>query len=246
MLSKNMRRAIRSEVLFFACVFAAFMVLRTTAYGMYHIPSESMLPTLAVGDRILVNKFSYGYSRHSVPFSIGPEVNTPTGRVFGRLPFRGDLVVFKHPVSNETLIKRVIGLPGDEVEIREGRLFLNGAPTPRELTETFRYREHRGGVAAVGQFTETLPEGPAHPIYERGDYRAGDAFGPATVPENHLFVMGDNRDNSVDSRFPDPGVGFLPAENLVGRADVLLFSLNMQREEEGLKKLRRPFMAPLR
>lgn len=246
MLSVNTWRALRSEILFFACVFAVFMVLRTTAYGMYHIPSESMLPTLAVGDRILVNKYSYGYSRHSVPFSIGPHIDTPTGRIFGRLPERGDLVVFKHPVSNETLIKRVIGLPGDKIEIREGRLFLNDVATPRHLKETFRYREHRGAIATVGSFTEELPGAPVHEIYERGDYRAGDTFGPAVIPDNHLFVMGDNRDNSIDSRFLDHGVGFLPTENLVGRADVLLFSLNMQRDEDGLKKLDRPFMAPLR
>lgn len=239
-------RAIRAEVLFFACIFAAFLLFRTTAYGMYHIPSESMLPTLAVGDRILVSKFSYGYSRHSVPFSIGPEFDTSTGRIFAKLPERGDLVVFKHPHSGETLIKRAVALPGDTVEIVDGRLILNGEVTPRVLEETFRYREHRGGVATVGRFMEVLPEGRAHKIYERGDHYAGDNFGPVIVPENNVFVMGDNRDNSLDSRFADPGVGFLPAEYLVGRADVMLFSLNMQKREEGLKQLNRRWLAPLK
>lgn len=238
-------RAIRAEIAFFACILAAFMLFRTTAYGMYHIPSESMLPTLAVGDRILVSKFSYGYSRHSVPFSIGPEIGTPTGRIFARLPERGDLVVFKHPKTGETLIKRVVALPGDMVEIADGRLILNGEVAPRTLEETFRYREHRGGVARVGRFREVLPEGRIHEIYERGDNYAGDNFGPATVPENHVFVMGDNRDNSLDSRFDAPGVGFLPAEYLVGRADMMLFSLNMQKREDGLKRLERRWLTPL-
>jgi len=110
MLRKLPWREIRSETVFFACLFIAFMVFRTTAYGMYHIPSESMLPTLAVGDRIAVNKFAYGYSRYSTPFSIGPELETPTGRIFAHLPERGDIVVFKHPRTGETYIKRVIGL----------------------------------------------------------------------------------------------------------------------------------------
>lgn len=245
MLSRIPWRALKSEALFFLCIFAALMMFRTTAYGMYHIPSESMLPTLAVGDRILVNKFAYGYSRYSLPFSVGPEFDTPTGRLLGHLPARGELVVFKHPASNETLIKRVIGLPGDKIEIRDGRLYLNDVETPRHLDETFSYREHVGDVATVGEFTESLPGGRAHPIYERGDHRAGDIFGPVTVPANNLFVMGDNRDNSLDSRFAAPGVGFLPVENLVGRAEVMLFSLNMQRKEDGLKHLDRPFLAPL-
>lgn len=240
-------RSVKSEIVFFACVFFIFMALRTTAYGMYHIPSESMLPTLAVGDRILVNKFAYGYSRHSVPFSVGPEFATPTGRIFGKLPERSDLVVFKHPESNETLIKRVIGLPGDRIEIRGGRLFINDDKAPRQLADMFRYREHQGSVASVAAFSEILPGGRKHEIYERGDYYRGDDYGPVVIPDNHLFVMGDNRDNSIDSRFSYPGVGFLPVENLVGRADILMFSLNMQREEEGLKKLKRQriFMSPL-
>ncbi|MEZ5893945.1 MAG: signal peptidase I [Parvularculaceae bacterium] len=238
-------RAARSEILFFACIFGVFLIMRTTAFAMYYIPSESMLPTLAVGDRILVNKFAYGYSRHSMPFSIGPEIDTPTGRLFGHLPERGDLVVFKHPTSGETLIKRAVGLPGDIIEIRNGHLFINGAEAPREQEAEFRYREHVGDIASVREFRETLPEGRAHEIYERGDFWPGDNFGPAIVPANHLFVMGDNRDNSLDSRFPAPGVGFLPLENLIGRADVMLFSLNYQRKEAGLERLPRGFLTPL-
>ncbi|WP_425410572.1 signal peptidase I [Hyphococcus sp.] len=238
-------RAIRGEIVFFTCILAVFMLFRTAAYGMYHIPSESMLPTLAVGDRILVNKFSYGYSRHSIPFSLGPDIDNDAGRLFASLPKRGDLVVFKHPATGETLIKRAVALPGDIVEIDNGRLILNGDIAPRTLKETFRYREHKGGVAAVGRFLETLPEERGHEIYERGDHLAGDDFGPARVPENNIFVMGDNRDNSLDSRFTNPGVGFLPASHLVGRADMMLFSLNSQKREPGLKRLERRWLAPL-
>jgi len=238
-------RAVRAEVMFFLVVFVAFMIFRTTAYGMYHIPSESMLPTLAVGDRILVNKFSYGYSRHSMPFSIGPELTTATGRIFCKLPERGDVVVFKHPQTHATFIKRVIGLPGDVIELREGRLFINGEETPRHMEDSFRYREFRGGVARVGLFEEDLPNGRRHEIYERGDHWQGDTFGPVTVPDNNLFVMGDNRDNSLDSRFPAPGVGFLPVENLVGKAELMIFSVNAQRKEDGMKHLERKWFTPL-
>jgi len=236
MLRKLPWREIRSEAVFFAGIFVVFMLFRTAAYGMYHIPSESMLPTLAVGDRISVNKFAYGYSRHSAPFSIGPDFATPSGRVFARVPERGDIVVFKHPRSSQTYIKRVIGLPGDEIALEGGRLYINGERAPRDLEETYRYREHRGGVASVGLFNEALPGGRAHEILERSDYGAADEFGPVAIPENHLFVMGDNRDNSLDSRFPDPGVGLLPVEYLVGRAEHVVFSANMSSHEAGLKK----------
>ncbi len=229
-------RQIKSDALFFTAVLAAFLLFRTTAYGMYHIPSESMLPTLAVGDRISVNKFAYGYSRHSTPFSIGPDFSTPSGRIFSRLPEGGDIVVFKHPRTRQTYIKRVIGLPGDEIELDEGRLYVNKKLTERDLNETYRYREHRGGVAVVGRFTEVLPEGRAHAILERTDRGRADTYGPVTVPDQHFFVMGDNRDNSLDSRFDDPGVGFLPSEYLVGRAERIIFAVNLSPQEAGLTK----------
>jgi len=235
MLNSKFWRGVRSELLFFALLFAVFMAFRTTAYAMYHIPSESMLPTLAVGDRIAVNKFAYGYSRHSLPFSLGPEVDTPSGRIFGHAPKRGDIVVFKHPVTGETYIKRVIGLPGDEITLMRGRLYINNVQVTRELEETYRYREHRGDIAAVGLFREDLP-GHDHEIIERGDDFSADDFGPMKVPAHSLFVMGDNRDNSLDSRFTNPGVGMLPMEYLVGRAEYLVLSANFDRKEPGLKK----------
>mgnify|MGYP000580870762 CR=1 FL=1 len=236
MIRKSIWRRLRSELLFFASLFSIFTIFGTTAYGMYYIPSESMLPTLAVGDRIAVNKFVYGYSRYSTPFSIGPELSTPTGRVFGRAPERGEIVVFKHPVTRQTYIKRVIGLPGDEIMLENGRLYINGELTPRAMEDAYRYREHRGDIAAVGRFLEDLPDGRTHGILERGDNTYADNFGPVIVPDSSLFVMGDNRDNSMDSRFENPGVGLLPMEFLVGRADYIVASTNIGNAEKGLKK----------
>lgn len=245
MLKKLHWKSIGSELFLFACVLAIVMTFRTTAYGMYYIPSESMLPTLTVGDRIAVNKFAYGYSRHSVPFSIGPDLETPSGRAFYNAPKRGEVVVFKHPRDGKTLIKRVVGLPGDKIAIDKGRLYLNGVPASRQLADAYAYREHVGGVMNVGQFVETLPDGDTHQILERSDQYPGDFFGPLVIPENHIFVMGDNRDNSLDSRFPINGVGLLPIENLVGRAEAVLFSTNIGRAKPGLKHHSANWFSPL-
>ncbi len=245
MQRKTLWRNIRGEVLFFLMIFSVMLVFRTGAYGMYHIPSESMLPTLAVGDRIAVSKFAYGYSRHSIPFSLAPDLPTTDGRIFSRLPERGDVVVFKHPINRKTLIKRVVGLPGDEIKVKQGRLYINGEEVERVEEDVYRYREHRGDIAMVARYEEDLPEGAAHEILERGDREYGDTFGPVTVPPNNLFVMGDNRDNSMDSRFPDPGVGFLPMDHVIGRADIVLFSINTSHEEAGLKRHKGKLLAPL-
>lgn len=237
-------RAARADAAFMAGVFSLFMLFSTTAYGMYYIPSESMLPTLTVGDRVVVSKFAYGYSRYSVPFALAPDLNTADGRIFGSLPARGDIVVFSHPRRPETLIKRVIGLPGDLVAIKQGRLTVNGALAGRRLTDIYAYREHRGGVIEVGRFTEDI-DGEPHEILERSDYFPGDDFGPVVVPANELFVMGDNRDNSLDSRFERTGVGFLPVDHLVGKAELVLFSTNAGRGEKGLKRHGSAWMRPL-
>ncbi|MBI1220588.1 MAG: signal peptidase I, partial [Rhodobacteraceae bacterium] len=213
-------------------------VFRTLFFQPFWIPSGSMKDTLLVGDYIVINKMAYGYSAVSCPFSLCPI----TGRILGSQPKRGDVVVFRHPSSNEDLIKRVIGLPGDTVQMKEGQLYLNGAIVPAvaagTFTETFAAQGPNGelpacenGAVGIGaacdktRLTETLPGGRTHDILNITDTGQADNTPLYTVPKDDLFVMGDNRDNSEDSRFPQPqGVGMLPEANLIGRADMIIFS----------------------
>ncbi len=196
------------------------MVVRTFAYEPFNIPSGSMIPTLLIGDYLFVSKFSYGYSRYSLPFGL-PLFE---GRIWSEEPERGDVIVFKLPRDNETdYIKRLIGLPGDRVQMIDGILHINGTAVPRE-----RIEDYNDEGLMVEQFIETLPNGTRHRILERTDNGAYDNTPEFTVPPGHYFMMGDNRDNSQDSRVPPErqGVGFVPAENLIGRADILFFSTN--------------------
>ena len=195
------------------------LVIRTLMFEPFNIPSGSMIPTLLVGDYLFVSKFSYGYSKHSFPFSIMPI----EGRIFESTPQRGDVVVFKLPRDNKTdYIKRVIGLPGDTVQMQDGRLFINGTLVERERVDDFVYRDNTtGSLLRSLQYKEHLPGGKVHPILEDGDNRRFDNTSEFKVPEGHVFMMGDNRDHSLDSR---SDVGFVPAENLVGRAEFLFFS----------------------
>lgn len=200
-------------------------VVRSAAYEPFSIPSESMLPTLLVGDYLFVDKFTYGYSRHSLPFSM-PLIPGP-GRILEGVPERGDVVVFKTPRDNATdFIKRVIGLPGDRVQMRKGDLYLNGEPVKRERIEDFRLTDFLGNSANVAQYRETLPGGVAYRTLNLEDGGPNDDSGEFVVPAGHYFMMGDNRDNSQDSRIAilRGGVGFVPSENLVGRAEILFFS----------------------
>ncbi len=201
------------------------VVVRTLAFEPFSIPSGSMLPTLRVGDYLFVAKYAYGYSRYSLPFGL-PLI---PGRPFFDEPERGDVVVFKLPSDNETdYIKRIVGLPGDRIRVIGGILHINGAPVRRQRIEDYVRRTPHGGVVRMAQYIETLPNGRRHRIIEMSDDWALDNTGEYTVPPGHYFAMGDNRDNSLDSRVIG-GVGFVPALNLVGRAELLFFSLDPDR-----------------
>ena len=187
----------------------------------FNIPSESMLPTLLVGDYIFVSKFSYGYSRHSVIFS--PDLGE--GRIFESNPKRGDVAVFKLPRDNETdYIKRIIGLPGDKLQMRRGVLHINGVAVGRERIDDYRHSGGGGREFAIPQYRETLPNGVQYNTLDMIENNRWDDTKVYTVPPEHYFAMGDNRDNSVDSRVIDGGVGYIPAENLVGQAEFKFFS----------------------
>jgi signal peptidase I len=196
------------------------VVVRTFAYEPFNIPSGSMIPTLLVGDYLFVSKLSYGYSRHSLPFSL-PLIS---GRIFGSAPERGDVAVFKLPADNKTdYIKRMIGLPGDRIQVRAGILHINGEPVKRRRIADLIQRDELGNAVAMARYVETLPNGRAHFIIEKSDSDQLDNTPVYVVPKGHYFAMGDNRDGSLDSRVLNH-VGYIPAENLVGRADVLFFS----------------------
>ena len=195
------------------------MVIRTVLFQPFTIPSGSMMPTLLVGDYIFVNKFAYGYSKYSLPFS--PDIFS--GRLLGADPKRGDIVVFRFPPNPDVdYIKRCVGLPGDRIQVTNGVLFVNGKPVPKVADGVFTsdYKLDPGEDEPV--FRETLDNGKTYDTLDQSQESRGDNTREFIVPEGHYFMMGDNRDNSADSRFD---VGFVPAENLVGRASVIFFSL---------------------
>jgi signal peptidase I len=193
------------------------LVIRTFLFQPFNIPSGSMEATLLVGDYLFVEKYAYGYSRYSFPLGLGPF----GGRIFGSQPERGDIVVFKFPRDNSTdYIKRVIGLPGDTIQMVDGRLILNGkavkrAPAPDYVETENGYRN------VVKRWRETLPNGKSYLTLDRDPNGTYDNTGVYTVPAGHYFMMGDNRDNSADSR---ADVGYVPAVNLVGKAELIFFS----------------------
>ena len=214
---------------------AVVLIFRSFVFSPFTIPSESMLPTLRNGDYLVAAKWPYGFSSLSLPF----ELPLIPGRILASLPERGDVVIFKHPVDGSDYVKRAIGLPGDTIELRNGTVFLNGAPLKQErgsfvdipMSVNTGCREDGGQVVdgttcRYRQIIETLPSGKSYPVIDFGT-RPKDDFGPIIVPKGKIFVMGDNRDNSLDSRFPATaggGVGLVDADLLVARASRVLWS----------------------
>lgn len=228
-----------------------FLVFSGLFYELRVIPSESMVPNLQVGDRVTVNKFAYGYSRNSLPFSLGRYVPLPDGRIFASAPKRGDVAVFEHTHTARVMIKRIIGLPGDTVTVRDGQpIAINGTPIERTFVRRVRYRQHDSGAyITAAEFTESF-DGASWTTHDIDGQTGTNVSINYTVPEGHFLFMGDNRDNSMDGRNQtghcppsEPGlvdqagcpprrgstpdqasVGFVPAQNLIGRADTVLFS----------------------
>ncbi len=195
------------------------LVIRTVLFQPFSIPSGSMRPTLLEGDYLFVTKWAYGYSRYSLPFS--PPLFE--GRIWDGMPERGDVVVFKYP-PNPSLdyIKRVIGLPGDTVQMRDGVLHINGEAVPRELVGTIENQDITELARPVEVWRETLPNGVTYDTLDLTRNSIGDNTREFQVPAGHYFMMGDNRDNSTDSRF---AVGYVPHDHLVGRANIIFFSI---------------------
>jgi signal peptidase I len=204
-------------------VLALFLGVRIALFQPFTIPSASMEPNLTEGDYIVVSKSAYGVSRYSIPFS--PPLFH--GRLFGREAQRGDIVVFKLPRDGRTdYIKRIVGLPGDTVQVRHGVVWLNGKPLQRQAMAPGREATDLGFSREVQRFLETLPSGKAYVTNAYGSNGDVDNTRVYVVPAGRYFVMGDNRDNSEDSRFPEEiGVGYVPEENLEGKAEFILFSM---------------------
>jgi signal peptidase I len=234
---KQKRTEVGGLVRFLFSVAILAWALRSFVIATYNIPSGSMLPTLYIGDYLVVSKWPYGYSRYIFPYHVPPI----GGRVLSHLPKRGDVVVFWVPSERQDLIKRVIGLPGDTIAVRDGIVILNGQPLPRRplgpvvipVSSNSPCRaapgaipnEH-GSTCIYSTYREMLPGGRSYTVLDQVDHGPEDDFAEIRVPAGQVFMMGDNRDDSLDSRFPVAagGIGMIPMDNLVGRADVIFWS----------------------
>lgn len=213
-----------AKVIVHALLLAVFV--RLFLFQPFNIPSGSMKSTLLVGDYLFVSKYSYGYSKYSFPFG----VDYFNGRLWSGNPERGDVAVFRLPTDTSIdYIKRVIGLPGDRVQMRDGVLFINGNEIPKKRIAPFvdhsRTDPFTNEPAKIDRYEETLPNGVKYSVLDTRETNFPDNTVEYTVPNGHYFMMGDNRDNSTDSRFVND-VGFVPLENFVGRAEILFFSAN--------------------
>jgi signal peptidase I len=230
-----MPRWIRSCIEIAALVLV-IIVAKAALAEPYYVPSGSMEPTLRIGDELLATKYPYGYSSASLPVF----VTLPrTKRVFGALPQRGDVVVFRWPGDRSQIwVKRVVGLPGDRIAMRNGRLWINGAPVGLQPDGTGEQEAEDGSRQTVARFIETLPGDRQHTIFKSDEFDPLDNLPQIVVPAGHLFVMGDNRDESADSRVPlnQGGIGLLPVSDLVGRVDALVGSWDLAVRREPVWK----------